>query len=329
MTRSTFVAIATVAAAAAVPASASAASIGLTVPSGTPTITYTAAPNEVNALEMHGTVGGGLDLRMPFNEYSASLALGASCAGVLPTICGASDQAFPVSVSLGDRDDVASVNSFTEVLTMDAGSGDDDVLAGGVSATANGGTGNDSIVLAANSVTTGNGGDGRDRVYGGLGAAAASLTGGRNGDLLVPDGFDTNDAKGGSGPDRLVSLTGRVVKLSGEGGNDVLAVPTGHGRITLDGGSGIDTIVSHVGGVTVDAGSGTDIVDVRGDAASAPDTVSCGSGFDLAWANSGDDVADDCEIVIRRGTPPVLGNVTAAIDAAHALAAHRPAPSGI
>ncbi len=69
---------------------------------------------------------------------------------------------------------------------MDAGSGNDDVLAGGIDATADGGSGSDSILLAANNVVTGNGGDGRDRIYGGLGAAAAILTGGRSGDLLSP-----------------------------------------------------------------------------------------------------------------------------------------------
>jgi Ca2+-binding RTX toxin-like protein len=329
MKRPTLVALATVAAAAAVPASASAASIALTVPGGTPTIAYTAAPNEVNALEMHGTVNGGLDLRMPFSEYSAPLTLGASCSGLLPTICGSATQSYPVTVSLADKDDVANVNSFTNTLTMDAGSGNDDVLAGGINASADGGSGNDSILVAANSLATANGGDGRDRIYGGLGAAAATLTGGGNGDLLVPDGFAFDDAKGGSGDDRLVSLSGDTVTLSGEGGNDILTAPTGRGDLTLNGGSGIDTIVSHVGGVTVDAGSGTDIVDVRGDASSAPDTLSCGSGFDLAWANSTDDVAGDCEIVITHGAPPVLSRVTSAIDAAHALIAHRPNPAGI
>ena len=329
MKRPTLVALATVAAAAAVPASASAASIALTVPGGTPTIAYTAAPSEVNALEMHGTVGGGLDLRMPFNEYSAPLTAGASCTGLLPTLCGSTTQSYPVTVALADKDDVASVNSFTNNLTMDAGSGNDDVLAGGLSATADGGSGNDSILLAANSTVTGNGGSGRDRVYGGLGAAAAILTGGNGGDLLVPGGFAFNDAKGGSGNDQLVSFSGDTVTLSGDGGNDILTAPTGRSDITLNGGSGIDTIVSHVGSVTVDAGSGTDIVDVRGDASGAPDTVSCGSGFDLAWANSADDVADDCEIVITRGAPPVLSKVTAAVDAAHTLIAHRPNPAGV
>jgi Ca2+-binding RTX toxin-like protein len=329
MKRPTLVALATVAAAAAVPASASAASIALTVPGGTPTIAYTAAPNEVNALEMHGTVNGGLDLRMPFFEYSAPLTVGASCAGLLPTICGSATQSYPVTVSLADESDVANVNSFTNNLAMDAGSGNDDVLAGGVNATADGGSGNDSILLAANSVVTGNGGPGRDRLYGGLGAAAATLTGGGSGDLLVPDGFAFNDAKGGSGDDRLVSFFGDTVTLSGGDGNDILTAPTGGGAITLNGGSGSDTIVSHVGGVTVDAGWGTDVLDVRGDASSTPDTVSCGSGFDLAWANSGDAVAGDCEIVIRRGTPPVISKVTSAVDAAHALIAHRPDPAGV
>ena len=176
-------------------------------------------------------------------------------------------------------------------------------------------------MLAANNAVTGNGGSGRDRIYGGLGAAAATLTGGTGDDLVVPGGFAFNDAKGGSGDDRLVSFTGDAVTLSGDGGNDILAAPTGRGDIMLNGGSGIDTIVSHVGGVTVNAGSGTDVVDVRGDASGAPDTVSCGSGFDLAWANSADDVARRLRDRLHPRPPPVLGKVTAAVDAA--ARAHR------
>src|SRR5262245_36438980 len=154
------------AAAAIAPSTASAASIALTVPGGTPTITYTASPGEVNALEMHGTVNGGDDFRMPFYEYSAPLTVGPSCAGLLPPVCGFADQAFPVSVALGDENDVANTNSFTQNLTMDAGSGADDVLAGGINATADGGSGSDSIILAANNVTTGHGGSGRDKIFG-------------------------------------------------------------------------------------------------------------------------------------------------------------------
>jgi Ca2+-binding RTX toxin-like protein len=311
------------------PSTASAAAIGLTVPGGTPTITYTASPGEVNALEMEGTVGGGDDFRMAFFEYSAPLTLGASCSGLLPTICGFVDQAFPVAVALGDKDDVARTNSLTQNLTMDAGAGSDDVLAGGIDATATGGSGSDSIILAANNVVTGHGDSGRDKIFGGLGAAAAFLTGGTGRDLLVPGGFAFNDAKGGSNGDTLVSFTGSAVTLDGESGSDLLIAPTGRSGITLNGGSGTDITVSHVGSVEVDAGSGYDYVDVKSGVDTAPDTVACGSELDVVYADSWDTVARDCELVIRRGTPPTLGRVTRAIDAAKALQLHRPDPAAL
>jgi Ca2+-binding RTX toxin-like protein len=328
MKRPILAVVVTLAATAAVPATASAASIALTAPGGTPTITYTGAPGEVNALEMHGTAGGGLDLRMPFNEFSAPLTDGASCSGLKPTLCGFADKAFPVSISLGDRSDVANTNSFPQSLTMDAGPGDDDVLAGGLDATADGGGGSDTVILAANNLATGDGGPGRDRIYGGLGAAAAILSGGNGADLLVPDGFMLSQAEGGSGADRLVSLAGDRVTLIGNSGSDVLAAPGGR-RPALDGGSGRDTIFSHAGGATVDAGAGNDVIDVRGPSDDPADTVTCGAGFDVAWVNGGDSVADDCETVIRRGTPPAQFRVTAAIEAANALRAHRPDPSAL
>jgi Ca2+-binding RTX toxin-like protein len=329
MKRPMLAGVAVAAVAALAPATASAASIGLTVPGGTPTIAYAASPGEVNAVAMRGTVNGGDDLRMPFFEYSAPLTVGASCGGLLPTICGFADQAFPATVALGDENDVASTNSFTQNLTMDAGSGADDVLAGGIDATADGGSGSDSIILAANNVTTGHGGSGRDKIFGGLGAAAAILTGGTGRDLLVPGGFAFNDAQGGTNADTLVSFTGDAVTLDGESGSDLLVAPTGRSGITLDGGSGSDIAFSHVGSVVVDAGSGYDYVDVKSGDDTAPDTVSCGSELDAVYADSWDDVAKDCELVIRRGTPPTLSRVTDAIDAAKALINHRPDPAGL
>jgi Ca2+-binding RTX toxin-like protein len=328
MKRPTFVAVAIAAAAVAAPATASAASIAVTAPDGTPTIAYTASPGEVNALEMHGTVQGPFDLRMPFFEYSGPLTVGARCAGTAPVLCGAVDKAFPVNVSLADLDDVANTNSFTSALTMDAGSGDDDVLAGGLEATANGGSGNDTMILAADGLVTGDGGSGRDKIHGGLGAAAAILTGGGGRDLLVPGGAAINDAKGGLGSDTLVSFTGNQVTLSGGSGYDTLVAPSGRGGITLDGGADGDLIQSHVGSVVVDAGSGSDFVEVRGGTDTAADTVACGTGFDVAWVDAADTVAD-CEFVIRQGTPPTLSKVQAAESAARALIAHRPNPAGV
>ena len=157
---------------------------------GSQVIAYKAEPGEVNAVEMVGTVNGGLDFRMEFFEFSAPLTAGPGCVAGFPVICGEVDDAFPVDVSLGDQKDIASVNSLTEDLTLDAGSGSDDVFAGGIDANADGGSGNDTIRLAANNITTGTGGSGHDRLAAGLGAAAATLGGGTGNDLLVPGGFN-------------------------------------------------------------------------------------------------------------------------------------------
>jgi hypothetical protein len=56
-----------------------------------------------------------------------------------------------------------------------------------------------------------------------------------------------------------------------------------------------------------------------------PDSVACGSGFDIAWASAEDAVAPDCELVLRRAAPS-LRPVTDARAAADALLAHRPDP---
>jgi Ca2+-binding RTX toxin-like protein len=310
---------------AAVPASASAATIEMASPNGSPTIVYTAAPGEVNALEMHGTVGGPFDFRMPFFEYSAPITVGAGCSGGQPVLCGAVDDAFPVSVTLGDGADVASTNSFTDVLSMSAGSGNDDVLAGGIDATADGGDGNDTILLAANNLVTGTGGPGRDRLYGGLGGAAARLDGESGDDLVVSDTFAFGAVQGGYGDDALVGLKGQQLTLSGEGGSDVLVAPTSRQSVTLNGGSGDDVVFGHAGGMTVAAGWGGDRVDVRGGHDTAPDTVSCGGGRDTVWADGDDVVADDCEQVFHSAAP-TLRRVVAARAAAQALVAHRPHP---
>lgn len=308
-------------AAAAAPSTASAASISLNDPG---VITYKAKAGEVNAVAMSGTVGGGGDLRMAFFDYRSRLAAGSGCVPGFPVICGQVDLAFPVEVWLGDKGDVANVNSFSGVVTMDAGSGDDDVLAGGIDATADGGTGNDTIQLAANSAARGNGGSGRDRISGGLGAVAAILDGGSGGDLLVPNGSLFNDAKGAGGDDQLVTFTGRQISLAGGDGDDVLLVAGAGGPTRLDGGEDDDIVVSHVGGATVEAGSGQDVIDVQG--GESPDTVACGAGFDVAWLDETDTAAADCELKLRSDAPD-LRTVTAAETAARALLAHRPDPS--
>jgi Ca2+-binding RTX toxin-like protein len=309
------------------PSAASAASIEMRpTPTGSAVIAYDAAPGEVNRVSMRGTIGPG-DFRMGFFEFSAPLTAGAGCVAGDPVVCGEVDQAFPVIATLGDQKDVANLNSFTSNLTLDAGSGNDDVLAGGIDAHADGGDGNDTIRLAANNLTEGVGGGGHDKISGGLGAAAAILDGGAGNDLLVPGGFLFNNAQGGLGDDRLVSLSGSGTTLSGQSGRDILVASGGNG-ITLNGGSSTDIIASKLGGVTVDAGSGHDVIDVRGPSGGAADTVTCGSGWDIVRANGVDDVADDCEVELTfsGGTLP---SVADAVDDAQDLLDHTPDPSDI
>jgi hypothetical protein len=310
---------------AAAPATASAASIEVAAVNGSQVIAYKANPGEVNALKMYGTVGS-FDLRMAFFEYSSRLTPRPGCESRFPVVCGAVDFAFPVNVSLGDRSDVANVNSFTERLSLNAGSGDDDVLAGGFDATAEGGSGNDTIRLAANNGTRGNAGSGRDRITGGLGAVAAILDGGSGSDLVVPDGSVFNDAKGGSGDDQLVAFRGREIRLAGGDDDDLLVALSGRGPILLDGGDDDDLAVTHAGDATVDAGSGNDIVDVLGGPETAPDTVTCGPGWDVAWIDETDTAAADCELKFR-STAPNFRKVATAEAAAQALLAHDPDPT--
>ena len=308
---------------AAAPATASAASIEVATPNGGQVIAYEAGPGEVNRVRMEGTVNGPFDFRMEFFEFAAPLSAGPGCIAGFPVVCGDPEVAFPVEASLGDEKDVAYLNSLTGRLALNAGSGSDDVFAGGIVASADGEGGNDTIGLAANNVTTGSGGSGSDRIAAGLGAAAATLEGGGGSDLLVGDAFAFNDLRGGGGRDQLVALKGFQVRLAGQGGNDVL-VATGGDDVELAGGSGNDIVSSQLGGVDVSAGSGHDVIDVHGGA--APDTVTCGSGWDIVWADAADSVARDCELKLRFD-PPALPPVTGAEDAAQELLDHTPDPS--
>jgi hypothetical protein len=328
MKRRVLVAVAV--AAAVAPASASAARVELASPNGSPTITYTARGGEVNAPRMSGTVSG-FDLRMPFLEFSAPLFAGDGCTAGEPVLCGQTDKSFPVDVALGDEDDVAYINSFTSNVTLNAGPDSDDVLAGGFSASADGDTGNDTVYVAASNGATGNGGPGRDRVAGGLGAVAALLTGGLHADLVVPNGSLFDRGEGNSGNDRLVSFAGADVVLSGGSGSDVLVAPEGRpgAKRVLDGGTSSDIIVTHLGGTTVDGGSGPDVIDVRGGDETPADTVTCGAGYDLVWADDADTVAGDCDQVIRHGVAPTQRKADAAETSARALLAHRPDPAGV
>jgi Ca2+-binding RTX toxin-like protein len=141
----------------------------------------------------------------------------------------------------------------------------------------------------------------------------------------VPDGAFFNVAEGGIDDDELVNFTGGNVTLSGQSDDDVLVVQGGSGG-TLNGGSGSDIVSAKLGGVTVCAGSGSDVVDVRSASGTDADTVTCGTGFDVVFANGADSVARDCEIELNFN-PPAFSPVTDAVEDAQELLAHTPDPS--
>lgn len=289
---------------AGVPGVASASTISV---DGAGTAVYRAAPREANALQL-------VDVMAPlrFVDQGAMLTAGPGCTPGTPVICDARG----ISASLGDRNDRALVNSFTPGdVVLDAGSGDDDVLAGANDrATASGGPGNDIVVVIANGQGTASGGPGDDQLGGR--SSGDDLSGDGGMDLLaVRAGFTPATLAGGDGADRLVGNMSAAV--SGGSGNDLLI-----GGATLDGGAGADRIKG-TGGSTISGGAGSDAIDAA-DGSGAPDTISCGSGFDAVWADPEDTVAPDCELRTI-GLAPALPGVAGAVADAQALLAHQPA----
>jgi Ca2+-binding RTX toxin-like protein len=280
---------------------------------GTTRVLYRAAPGEANAPQLTSS-----PFAQSFVDFGAPLVAGAGCVPGPPVQCGP----FPIQADLGDRDDVASINSFIGNSIVDAGSGDDDVLAGGnTDTTAYGGSGDDTIRVTTDGQANAFGGSGDDRIGGGFSQVIDVFAGEGGDDLLVSAARGSLD--GGAGDDDLVS-SGFGITLNGGSGNDVIVARSG----TVLGGKGSDIVSGHGGVLTVDAGPGTDVVDVfDGDPGAAPDTVSCGSGLDVAWVDANDNVSRDCEIRIHaKGLD--LPQVARANAHAHALLAHLPHPGG-
>ena len=247
------------AAAAAAPATASAASIEL---NDAGVIAYKAKSGEVNALKMNGTVGGGFDLRMAFFEYSSRLTPGPGCESRLPVICGAFDRPSPSTsrsaIGATWRTSTASPSAWRSTPVAATTTS----WPAAFDATAEGGSGNDTIRLAANNGTRANGGSGRDRVTGGLGALAAILDGGGGNDLFVPDGSQFNDAKGASGDDQLVNLKGARSPSPAATATTCCSSPSRR----PPGSTAARTTTSSqpAGSATVEAGAGNDVVAVQG-----------------------------------------------------------------
>jgi hypothetical protein len=299
-----------VVAVAAVPGVAGAATIG-TGDDGV--VQYAAAAGESNRLALVDAFG---PTTFTFADAGAPLTAGPGCvAGLTATVvCPVG----PISAALKDGDDRASVNSFAGLgtVTLDGDGGDDDLLAGSQgSAVARGGSGDDTLVLSSNGGGFGYGQDGDDRLAGRSGGD--TLSGGRGDDLLTkrPGLGSIASLSGDEGADRIVAL-GTPADSDGGPGSDLII-----GGARISGGGGSDQIVSE-GGATIDAGAGNDVI-AAGDLSGNPDTISCGSGWDVVWFDAGDTVARDCEVRLRRPSPKLPG-VDRAIADAQALLSHTP-----
>jgi RTX calcium-binding nonapeptide repeat (4 copies) len=280
------------------PAVATAGTVGKDAASGT--INFAALPGEPNHVELDAVPDSRL---IRVTDTGASLTVLTGCfldAGAV--FCGDPSDDLPVSVDmkLGDRDDYA--NAFRppfEIATLFGEGGDDELWASGNESWAYGGPGDDDIHTSNNFAGQSFGGTGDDRMTGHSGSDYFFGEGGA--DTLISGGqsviFD-----GGPGADHLVGRDAETgLLLTGGTGDDVLELtgigsptPFGLGGYTLDGGDGDDVVNGGTDEQTFQGGAGDDRLHAWDGGA---DSVTCGPGFDTAYADAADTVADDCERV--------------------------------
>lgn len=217
------------------------------------------------------------------------------------------------TVLLGDGDDRITMNGGLGAVTVDAGSGNDDITTSSGNDVIQGGDGNDSIFAEAgdDTIDAGAGDDmiladaGNDVIDGGAGFdtlflaqatgpvyvdfAAGLVSGAGIGadrftgieKLLFGEGNDI--VTGGNGDDSLDGAGGNDT-LNGGSGDDVLSGSAG--LDTLNGGSGDDVLDGGIGNDSVSGGSGDDVLQ----GGLGNDVLSGGSGDDRIEGGAGDDV---------------------------------------
>jgi hypothetical protein len=220
-----------------------------------------------------------------------------------------------IEINLGEGDDVTILGDDVTASVSQFGGAGDDVLSGG--------SGPDSL----------SGGDGIDELSGGSGNDV--LEGGA-GDDDLDGGEGADDLGGGDGVDRAFESASGAQTLTlddiaddgeaGEGDNvrsDVEQVVANIGNDTIVGSSadnelvgddGNDDITGLGGRDVLLGGDGDDILRARD---GEVDTIACGAGNDVVFADTGDIVFEDgagnhCETVQRPATPPVATTTTTA-----------------
>jgi hypothetical protein len=173
-------------------------------------------------------------------------------------------------------------------IVIDTGDGDDVVTALTVTLpiTVNGGTGADQLRTGSGAdVLTG--GDGDDVLD--AGAGNDTLDAGAGDDLL--DGV-ANDGVPGEGDDFGADI--EDVDIDGVPASSTLTGSAAANVLTTSGGN--DPISGGLGNDTIDSAAGDDVVDVRDGYA---DRVACGAGTDVVSADTLDVVSTSCETVNR------------------------------
>ncbi len=216
------------------------------------------------------------------------------------------DRIINVRASLGD--DIIDANAVSNMvgLRINAGAGNDVVIAGRGRDTLDGGKGDDSLLGGggADTLTGGEGddtlggGDGSDLVLGGEGDDDLDgnnlndVVDGGEGDDLISGGRGNDFLVGGPGLDTLVGRGGQDT-LEGGGGDDALnggggddCLLGGMGDDVLEGQGGADTALGGLGDDSLDGGSGGDSLG----GGSGRDTLRGGQQTDSLFGGEGVDL---------------------------------------
>lgn len=285
-------------------------------------VIFRADPGERNAVRVE-TANGLVTVR----DAGAPVRAGAGCEPVDPSTvsCRLGEaRVLESSVSLGDGDDQLTVVGWLGGMTeegvgglaeIDAGPGEDIVVAGSGSETIGGGPGRDEL----------HGGRGEDRFPAGEEDLGDVIDGGPGQDIVSyagasrPVRADLTDARPVQGPvgkrDRFVSVEG----LAGGSGNDIIL--GGPEQDDLDGGPGADLLKGRGDGDFLRGGTGRDRLyggpgdDVVDSQDGASDILSCGPDRDRVGISVDLDLLDerhppdptdvlapDCERVLVRGS---------------------------
>jgi hypothetical protein len=239
------------------------------------TLTYVAAPGEVNVVDVTRFISPYADGYNVF-EDSASLRAGPGCrlASRRQAICLAPVAA--LRAELGDGSDMFTSQRVELRATVLGGDGTDLIETGSAPDTIDAGPGDDTVIGRDGDDTV-TGADGGDLLLGGDGADDLD---GQGGDDVAYGQVGSGDALfGGLGRDLLLGGGGRDT-LEGEAGADALF--GGGGIDRLEGGAGNDQLTDTDASTgVVNCGSGDDDVRVRGDV----NLVGCG-GAGRASANT-------------------------------------------